>query len=75
MPEAILPDLWRPTPINAAAKILQGEPMRDASRNLRQSRISHAGLDKRVNDKAPPLRYSMCAGKDLQDYSQRRAGK
>jgi ribose transport system substrate-binding protein len=64
---------WR-TPIIAAAKILNGEPVPGPEWNLPQPAITADNLDTYINENMPPLHYAMCGCEEMDGYPERWGG-
>lgn len=65
---------WR-TPIIAAVKILNGEPVPGPEWNLPQPAITAETLDTYINENMPPLHYAMCGCEEMPGYPERWGGK
>ena len=58
---------WR-TPIIAAVRIMNGEPVPGPEWILPQPAITAENLDQYINDKMPPLHYAMCGCEKMPNY-------
>jgi len=65
---------WR-TPIIAALRILNGEPVPGPNWNLPQPTITSENLDEYVNPAMPPLHYALCGCEDMPGYPERWGGE
>ncbi len=65
---------WR-TPVIAAVRVLQGEPVPGPEWVLPQPAITEENLDQYVNPSMPPLHYAMCGCEELPGYPERWGGE
>lgn len=65
---------WR-TPIIAAVRILQGEPVPGPEWNLPQPAITSENLEQYINEAMPPLHYAMCGCEEMPSYPERWGGE
>lgn len=65
---------WR-TPIIAALRVLDGEPVPGPEWNLPQPAITAENLDQYINEKMPPLHYAMCGCEEMPGYPERWGGR
>lgn len=65
---------WR-TPIIAALRVLDGEPIPGPEWNLPQPAITEDNLDQYVNASMPPLHYAMCGCEEMPAYPERWKGQ
>ena len=65
---------WR-TPIIAALDILDGKPIPGPEWNLPQPAITEATLASYIDERMPPLHYSLCGCQELPGYPEQWGGK
>ena len=65
---------WR-TPIIAALRVLDGEPIPGPEWNLPQPAITNETLSQYVNPTMPPLHYAMCGCEEMEGYPERWGGQ
>lgn len=65
---------WR-TPVIAALRILNGEPLPGPEWVLPQPAITQENLDSFINENMPPLHYAMCGCEEMPGYPARWGGK